>query len=148
MKMKRILILFLITLLIVLIIVLFAFIESIIECVVISIPLLLILCCFIYLFVIDCFVGKKEYIYNDSILIIKRKNKILNTIKQSEVKKMKVYYDCINENEIYRISFKYKRKIIIHVTEDNKKDLESFISGIEYKKKKNYLYYFLSLFTH
>ena len=148
MKMKRIFILCLIALLIWLIIMLFVFVKSIIECVAISIPLILILCSFIYIFVIDCFVGKKEYVYKDAMLIIKRKNKILIAIKQSDVKKMKVYYDCINEKEIYRISFKCKKKYIIHVTENNKDALENFISKMEYRKAKNYLYYFLSIFTH
>ncbi len=148
MKMKKFLILFLITLLIGLIIVLFVFLKDIMERVIISIPLFILLACFIYLLVIDCFVGKKEYIYQDNILIIKRRNQVLNTIRQTDVKKMIVYYDCINESEIYRISFKCKKRYIIYVNENNKETINNFISGMKYEKKKNYLYHFLSIFIH
>lgn len=92
--------------------------------------------------------GEKEYVYNDAKLIIKRNNRIINIIKQNEVTKMKVYFDCINEDDIYKISFKYKRKYTIYITEKNKKVLGNFIIGMKYKKAKNYLYYFLAIFMH
>lgn len=115
--------------------------------IIILILLILITIIFMILFVFEL-KGQKEYIINETTIIIKRKNKMLDIIQKKEIFNVIKTFDAITGELIYVIlKYKKKREKII-VSKKNSDNIKQFVDKIPYKNKKNYLYYFITLFIY
>ncbi len=95
--------------------------------------------------IIEIFVGHKEYDYNNEILYVRRKNKIIVKIEKQAIENVILVCDT-GVDDLYIVSFKHGgKKHYIAVNSHNKDNILNFIEGIDYGIKKNYWYYLIYL---
>lgn len=107
--------------------------------------LILMIVIFTYLLILEC-IGKKEYICDNLVLLVKRKDKILNKFYKEKIYGLIKVVDVITE-DLCMIVFKYEgKKIKIIVTKENEDNINLFIKELPFSVKKNYIYYLLVFF--
>lgn len=118
-----------------------------------SIVVFVLFCCFLYIFIIEVFIGHNEYFYNKNknTLIIKRKNRLLEIVDKNDITNIIVIFDYVNSETVEEIVFVYKkRKYRIVVNKDNKLWINDFLFDLNFKKKTNvfkHLIDFVGFFT-
>ena len=113
-----------------------------------TILMLLCSCVFLFLLFKEIFIGRNEYIFEDSVLLVTKKGKHVASIDKQKLEKIVIICDMLTKEEEI-VSFQYeKKRFYIKSTHENKEDLKVFIAGLPYKKKENVLYYLISFLWH
>ena len=113
-----------------------------------AILMFLFACVFLFLLFKEIFIGHNEYIFEPSLLHVKRKGKHILSIEKEKLEKTVIIYDMLTKEED-AVSFSYeKKRFYIQVTRENKEELKAFIGGIPCKIKDNILYYLISFLSH
>lgn len=109
--------------------------------------LVLITMMFTNLLILEC-IGKKEYIFDNLALFVKRKDKILYKYYKEKIHDLIKVVDVVTE-DLYLIVFKYEgKKRKIRVTKKNEDSINLFIKELPFSIKKNYIYYLFAFFMH
>ena len=112
--------------------------------------ILMFLCSCVLLFLLfkEIFIGRNEYIFENSVLRVTRKGKHIASIDKQKLERIVIICDMLTKEEEV-VSFQYeKKRFYIKSTPENKEDLKVFIAGLPYKKKENVLYYLISFLGH
>ena len=105
-------------------------------------------CVFLFLLFKEIFIGHNEYIFESSLLHVKRKGKHIASIEKEKLEKTVIICDMLTKEE-EAVSFLYeKKRFYIQSTPENKEDLKAFINGVPCKRKGNTLYYLISFLSH
>ena len=119
--------------------------EKLYHDIVVLISLVLIAMVFTNLLILE-FIGKKEYIFDNLTLFVKRKDKILYKYYKEKIHDLIKVVDVITE-DLYLIVFKYEgKKRKIRVTKENEDSINLFIKELPFSIKKNYIYYLFVFF--
>lgn len=119
--------------------------EKLYHDIVVLISLVLIAMVFTNLLILE-FIGKKEYIFDNLTLFVKRKDKILYKYYKEKIHDLIKVVDVITE-DLYLIVFKYEgKKRKIRVTKENEDSINLFIKELPFSIKKNYVYYLVAFF--
>lgn len=119
--------------------------EKLYHDIVVLILLVLIAMVFTNLLILE-FIGKKEYIFDNLTLFVKRKDKILYKYYKEKIHDLIKVVDVITE-DLYLIVFKYEgKKRKIRVTKENEDSINLFIKELPFSIKKNYVYYLVAFF--
>ena len=102
--------------------------------------------CFIYLFILETFIGRNSYECSNDVLKIYRRKELIMSIQRNEVENLVVVVDYVTE-VAFEIKFKYNnKKYRIITNKRNREAIISFIDGLDYIKKTNYLYRLIEFF--
>lgn len=119
--------------------------EKLYHDIVVLILLVLIAMVFTNLLILE-FIGKKEYIFDNLTLFVKRKDKILYKYYKEKIHDLIKVVDVVTE-DLYLIVFKYEgKKRKIRVTKENEDSINLFIKELPFSIKKNYVYYLVAFF--
>ena len=113
-----------------------------------AILMFLFACVFLFLLFKEIFIGHNEYIFEPSLLHVKRKGKHIASIDKQKLERIVIICDMLTKEED-AVSFSYeKKRFYIQLTRENKEELKAFIGGIPCKIKDNILYYLISFLCH
>lgn len=99
------------------------------------------------LFILE-FIGHKEYFCDETNIIIKRKNKIIEIIGKDKIANLTKIFDIITGDLIMIVVEYEEKKRKIPVTRDNRSEISLLTKDIPSKMKKNFFYYLIMLLIY